>query len=130
MPTSFRVKMPELRDLQADLEAVRLGLGREVGAVRREATGLIAGRAKDFVPRTKYPERRGGLAASLEGRGAGVVSTKPQGPVHEFGGTIAPRGVPIEIRRSAMTEKAAAREQGRVERRLEQRVDELLARHF
>jgi hypothetical protein len=129
MPSTLRVRSEDLKELRADLEAVEIGLGREVAAMKREAAGLVSGRAARFSQTT--PGRiTGELAGSLKPRGATVVTTVPQGPVHEFGGTIAPRGTPFRIARSAFTAKAGERERARIERRLAQRVDGLLERHL
>ncbi len=116
--------------IQARLGAVRRELPSELGEARRKAAKVIVPAAKRNVPRTHYPERRGYVAASLSADRRGVVSSVPQGPVHEFGGTIAPRGVPIRIRRSAMATKAGAEMQPQVERILDREVTALLERHF
>ena len=116
--------------IQARLGAVRRELPSELGEAKRKAAKAIVPVAKRHVPRTHYPERRGYLAASIAADPRGVASSVPQGPVHEFGGTIAPRGVPIRIRRSAMATKAGAEMQPQVERILDREVTALLERHF
>ena len=116
--------------IQARLGAARRELPSELGEAKRKAAKAIVPVAKRNVPRTRYPERRGYLAASITADRRGVVSSRPQGPVHEFGGTIAPRGHPIRIKRSAMATKAGAEMQPQVERILDREVTALLERHF
>ena len=116
--------------IQARLGAARRELPSALGEARRKAATVIVPVAKRNVPRTHYPERRGYLAASITADRRGVVSNRPQGPVHEFGGTIAPRGHPIRIKRSAMATKAGAETQPQVERILDREVTALLERHF
>ena len=120
----------DLKGTQRRLEGVRMELGREVDEVRRRAAEIIVPKAKANVPRTKYPERRGGLAASITAVPAGVGSTVPQGVVHEHGGTIAPRGHPIRIKRSAMAERGGEASQPEVERLLQTEIEQLLERYF
>lgn len=134
----LRTDFDRLKDLQADLEAVQIGLGRQVASAKSEASGIIAGRARRLTPvgpgpiaGAKHPDDRlPHIRDTIRGTARGVVTTHPGGLVHEWGGTIRPRGAPIQIRRSAMTQKGAAREQARVERLLDRRVDELLDRHL
>lgn len=120
----------DLRGTEKRLDALEAGLGAEVGEVKRKAATLIAKHAKGYVPQTKYPSRRGGLAASLEGRPQGVVSVVPQGRVHEFGGTIAPRGHPIRIRASHMAERGGEQAAPEVELLLKHEINGLLERLF
>ena len=120
----------DLLGIQRKIERVNFELGQELNDVRQRAAQIIVPRARQNVPRTKYPERRGGLADSLTAVRAGVASTVPQGPVHEFGGTIAPRGHPIRIRRSAMAERAGEASKAEVERLLREEVEGLFARTF
>jgi len=129
MASYVRAQVGDLNELTRDLEAVQLGLGREVAAVKREGAGILAGRASRFSE--VAPGRiSGDLSRSIRPRGATVITTVPQGPVHAFGGRIAPRGTPFRIARSAFHTKAAAREMPRLERKLGQRIEALIARHL
>ena len=73
------------------------------------------------------PRRTGALAASYKPfvtqRGAGVRSRLPYAPVIEYGGTIRPRGVPIEIARSQPVTRAVLRQQDRAVERAGDAVD-------
>ena len=116
--------------IQARLGSLRRELPSELGEAKREAAKVIVPVAQRNVPRTHYPQRRGYLAASLAADRRGVVSSRPQALPHEHGGTIAPRGHPIRIKRSAMATKAGAETLPQVERILDREVTALLERHF
>lgn len=138
MAVKLRAKT-DLLGVQHRLEALNLELGREVEKLRRRAAELIVPKARAHVPITHYPTRRGHLAASLAagsgqvrsgGSGFGVISRVPQGGVHEFGGTIAPRGYPIRIRPSRMATLGGEESLPQVDELLREGVDDLLRRYF
>ncbi len=115
----------DLQGLSADLESFQLGLGREVTKMKRDAAEIVASQA-----RRNAPVLTGGLRDSISGQARGVVSNVPQGPVWEFGGTIRPRGYPINIPRSEMATRAGQTEVGRVEDMMAREAERLLARLF
>lgn len=91
-------------------------LNRTFGRLSKEMrAGQLAEMKKvaELVARTAAtlaPRRSGRLAGSYKpaatNKGAAVYSTVPYAAVHEWGGTIAPRGTPIRIRRSEPVGKA------------------------
>lgn len=99
------VEVQGLRALRVSLRAVDRAALREVQKVSKAAAQIVAEEA-----RTNAPRRTGNLAASLRGTtqgNAGIVrSPLPYAKVHEWGGTIRPRGVPITIKRSAYVDRA------------------------
>lgn len=101
-----RVEVQGLKALRASLRAVDRGALREVQKVTKAAAQIVAAEAGRNAPRG----RTGNLAASLRGTTqgtAGIVrSPLPYAKVHEWGGTIRPRGVPITIKRSAYVSRA------------------------
>lgn len=96
----IRIDTPGLRDLMRDLRA----MGDRDGP-RAVRSGLREGaRVVSTAAGPKAPVRSGQLAASYRpgatGAKAFVRSRLPYAAVHEFGGTISPRGTPIHIRPS------------------------------
>ena len=100
MADAIRIDTPGLRELMRDLRSMGDRDGPK--AVR---SGLREGaRVVSTAARPKAPVRSGKLAASYRpgasGTKAFVRSRLPYAAIHEFGGTITPRGTPIEIRAS------------------------------
>jgi phage gpG-like protein len=105
--------MPQ-RDRSVSVQIKGLGqLNRSLGRIdkrlKKESVAHIRAVARKVrdTARDKYtPKQTGALAKSLRysagAKGAAVTSNLPQAPVHEYGGTIAPRGAPITIPRSRM----------------------------
>jgi hypothetical protein len=61
--------------------------------------------------------------------GAALYTTHPGGAVHEFGGTIAPKGTPITITADRYAEQAGQQQADRVADAAEARVDRALQKH-
>jgi hypothetical protein len=127
----------DVREVRRDLESVDVGLGRELGAIRRDAADLVARRATRLAPRGPGPiagarhpdDRLPHLADTIAGKVSGVFSSHPGAIVHEHGGTIAPRGPRVQtirIPRSAMAHRAGVQMAARVEDLMADRVDALL----
>lgn len=124
----IRVEVEGLRELRRDLRAMDAALPKEVSGVLRQAAQIVADEA-----RRRAPVRSGTLAAGYRPGTAGdkalVRTTVPYAPVHEFGGTIRPRGTPITIRKQSMIYGAIARRREDVERLLLREFDQLASRH-
>lgn len=137
MAQTVRVSAQGLRETQRDLDAVSLGLGRELARVMREGADSVLPAARSFTPygpgpqggRDNLPHIRDTLSARATATTATIVSSHPAGPVHEYGGRIAPMGVPITIRQSAMAHRAGEQELPRLERELVSAIDALTAKH-
>ena len=137
MAISVGVELPDLDELRRDLESFQLGLGREVSRIKADAAQMIADKAKPLTPlgpgpipgrrhpSDALPHLRDTIKAT--GRGA-VVSDHPAALVHEFGGTIEPRGTPIRIEASHMAERAGEAMVDRVESEMSRRIERLLSR--
>lgn len=123
-----RVSIEGLADLRRDFRAIGAGLNRELNAELREAAAIASRDAASLAPR-----RTGRLAASYKpfarGNAIGVRSRLPYAAVHEWGGTIRPRGVPIDIRRSAPVSQAVERNADRIVEELGDRIEGLARRH-
>lgn len=108
---------PDLQEVQQDLDAVEIGLASLVAKVAKEQLGPVIAEVEKHLPYD--PSHRGWagwnpswkhkdpghIRDSIEGssdRGGLVIrTTHPGGPVHWWGGTIAPSGHPITITRQA-----------------------------
>ncbi len=137
MTQTVRVGIQGLRETQRDLEAVSLGLGRELARVIREGADSLVPAARSNTPfgpgpqsaRDNLPHIGDTLSARASATTASIVSSHPGAPVHEYGGEIAPKGVPITIRQSAMAHRAGEQELPRFERDLKSAIDALVAKH-
>lgn len=140
MPSTIRIKVPDLGDLRADLDSVQLGLGREVArAIRLVAEPIVSETAHNapFDPRHRghphddLPHIAESIGMRVLSNGAAIVSSHPGAPVWEFGGTIHPRSPEQEIH---IPERAMARRAGEdrlddTERAAMDAVNALLERH-
>ena len=97
--------------------------------------GVVAGAAKIVAAdaSTLAPRRSGRLAGSIRGTTSGnkglVRSRLPYAKVHEYGGTISPRGTPITIARSAFVTRAIERKESAVTRALEVGFEQVARRN-
>jgi hypothetical protein len=115
----YAVKVNGLAELRRDLRRLEPTTAKEIQRVLKEGAEIVAREAALLAPR-----RTGALAESYKaytrGARAGVRSSLPYAAVHEYGGTIRPRGTPILIQRSEPITRA-------VERQANAIVDELAA---
>lgn len=140
MASTIRTSLQNVNELRADLDAVRIGLGRELSQVLKEGAGLAATAAQPLTPYDVLHDdtRKDGLghirdslyAIALGGSVAAVASRHPGAVVHEYGGTIAPKGEPIQIKRREMAHTAGHAELGAIEDLLERRISALIRQHF
>lgn len=109
MAKVFAVRTEGLREFRRDLRRLDPALDRELRIELRESIIKVAAQAALLAPR-----RTGELAASyrpyVRQNAAGIRSALPYAPVIEYGGTIRPRGVPIEFKRSLPVTRAVLRE--------------------
>lgn len=100
-----RVEIENGREFLRELGRIDPNFQRELKDAIREGTGKVAVTAGARAPRDS-----GALAHSIRpyvsGVRASVGSTLPYAGVHEFGGSISPRGVPISIKASGFVGRA------------------------
>jgi hypothetical protein len=100
-----RVQIENGAEFQRELRKIDPLFDRELKDSIRKGTGKIAVTAGARAPRDS-----GELAHSIRpyvsGVRASVGSTLPYAGVHEFGGSIQPRGVPITIKASGFVGRA------------------------
>lgn len=134
--TEFAVKTKGLGALNRSLGKIDKALKRDAVKHLRETAKDVAGTAGSLAPRGTRPLPRGRtvrLADSYKGaanqRGGSVYSNLPQAPVFEYGGTIAPRGVPITIRKHRVVGFAIQREAPRIEEEIGDLLDRIARRN-
>jgi phage gpG-like protein len=99
-----------------------------VQGVTRGAAEIVARDARTLVA-NRSGRGTGKLAGSIRGTTSGssgiVRSPLPYAGVQEYGGTIRPKGSPVEIRPQAFVSRAADRNQEKVARALSEGFDAL-----
>lgn len=122
------VQVEGMAKFRRSVKAIDKGALAEVQAVTRYAAEIVASKA-----RTNAPFRSGKLHDSIVGTTSGasgiVRSPLAYAAVHEYGGTIRPRGVPIVIQRSAYVDRAADDSQEQVMEALATGFDTLCRLH-
>jgi phage gpG-like protein len=123
----YAVKVNGLAELRRDLRRLQPALATQLSRVLKEAASIVAADAASLAPR-----KTGALAASYRpyasGNRAGVRSRLPYAAVHEYGGTISPRGADILIARSEPVSRAVARNTDAIMRELEDGFEVAAAR--
>ena len=141
MADSVYTSIVGLRDLLRDLDAIDKDFGQTVRQAIVRAADPILAQAKRNAPYD--PTHRGhrhhlGSAADpghirdslfIEEapRGANLRTTHPGAPVHHWGGTIAPRGTSITIKRQEFASRAG--QQTDISDRVEREIAALLEAH-
>ena len=122
------VAVEGLAQLRTSLRAIDRDALKEVQSVTKRAAEIVA-----VQSRTNAPHKTGKLSASIKARTSGnkgIVGSKlPYAKVHEFGGTIAPKGAPITIKASRYIDRALESKSDEVARELETGLDQVLTRH-
>lgn len=147
MALVLKASLPDIDALRRDLDSVEIGLGWLVGEVGREKLQPLVAEVQGLMPFDARhrgwppgdigepdPEDPGHIRDSIKGTSSAtrlsVATTHPGGPVHWWGGTIRPRGTPIEIHNEAGAgEDFTSRVADEVVRDVEDALDSLLRRH-
>ena len=122
------IKVDGLGKLRRDLKAIDKDLAKSLTDHLRE----IAKEVRDDA-RSRAPRKTGALSRSIKhsvrARGATVFSNLDYAPVHEWGGTITPRGTPIEIRGQHFIYSAIYDQADRIKSELERSLDVIADRN-
>lgn len=122
------IQVDGLNEFRRRLRATDQDAVKELRTVVKRAAEIVAVDARLHVPR-----RTGKLAASIRAGTSGstglVRSRLPYARVHEWGGTIRPRGVPITIQRSEYIARALDRKRDEVYRDLEDGIADIARRN-
>lgn len=128
MPDGGKFYLHGIRELRRDLNALEGATSREVTTALRAAAEPVRAQAAAYAPR-----RTGRLADSLRtyarGGRVGIRSRLPYANVQHWGGTISPRGTPIQIRRTEFISRAAEQQADRIGESVMDELDDLLRRH-
>lgn len=122
--TEFAIRTQGLGALNRSLGRISKDLKRESIKHLRETAREVRDTAKPLAP-VKTGKLAGSFRYQASARGASVSSALPQAGVHEFGGVISPRGVPITIARSRMLGTAVQREAPRIEEEIGKLLDRI-----
>lgn len=109
--TEFAARVRGLGDLRRALRRSNTLLDRGVSRHIREIGKRVRDKARMYAPigPRRDPHRgdlRKSLRYSVTRRRASVYTNDPKAPVHEWGGTIRPRGAPIKIPRRQYVSRA------------------------
>ncbi|MDP2712310.1 MAG: HK97 gp10 family phage protein [Solirubrobacteraceae bacterium] len=122
------VRIEGLAQLRRDLRRMQPETLREVRGVLKDAATVVARRAQATAPK-----RTGNLADSYRAGTAGntafVRSRLPYAGVHEYGGTIRPRGTPIVIKRSAPITTALRDNEDQIVKKVSDGMDRVARRN-
>lgn len=124
-----QVQVEGLRDLKRALRNVEPDIRKEFREESfKKVAVIVAGRAKVLAPK-----RTGRLAASIRGTTSGfsarVRSPLPYAAVHQWGGSIRPRGGRIVIRRSEYVTRAVEQKSQEIENALVDGIHEVARRN-
>lgn len=128
---------PNLLEVRRDLDAIADGLSAALAeGIASDAQPLLR-TTRDLTPygrgptsaKDDLPHIRDAWGVSVQGGAIVLYSTHPGARVLEYGGTIAPRGVPITFKPEAMARRAAVTVLPAIEAAVETRLDELAQRH-
>jgi HK97 gp10 family phage protein len=90
------VRAPGLSKLRRDLKKIDRDLGREATRHVRRVGNQVRDEARSRAPK-KTGRLSKSIRTSVRSKGASIYSPEEYAGVHEFGGTISPKGTPIEI---------------------------------
>lgn len=102
---AYAIRATGLRDFRTALRNIDKRLDAGVGYVYRDAAKQVRERARQNAPR-RSGALRSSLRYSVTQRWASVYSKSPYSAVHEYGGTIRPRGGRVKIERARYTGRA------------------------
>lgn len=124
MPPYARVEVKGLKELRASVRHMDRATLRLIQGVTRAGAQVVATEARGLAPR-RTGRLGSSIVASTQGTSGIVRSPLPYAKVHEYGGTIHPRGVPITIQRSSYVGRALDAKAEEVGRTLAEGFDRL-----
>lgn len=125
--TETRIDASGLRELRRDLRRIDKNLAKAFNRALREIGNEIRDEIRGS---TQRPYRTGKLRRSVKtsvrAKGVSLYSLLKYAPVHEWGGTIRPRGTPITIERTEFIRGQVIKNREETERK----VGDLIERTF
>lgn len=123
------VRVEGLADVRRSLSKLeRSDESREVTRALKQGAVLVAQSARPYAAR-KSGKLAGSFRAGSSGNTAFVKSRVPYAGVHEFGGTIKPRGTEIKIRATPAATRALESKEDRIVRLVEDALDDLARKY-
>jgi HK97 gp10 family phage protein len=122
------LKVEGLAKLRRDLRAIDKDLGKALTDHLRDLARDVRDDARSRAP-VKTGALQRSIKHSVRARGASVYSNSPYAGVQEWGGTIRPRGTPIEIRGRHFISSAVADNADHVVKEVERSLDAIADRH-
>lgn len=101
-----KIHIEGLKELQRDLRKMEPDARKELRQELRKGAGTVARAAGPYAPVGATGKLSESYKPGATNRGAYVRSRLPYAGVHEYGGTIRPKGAPITIRASEPIRKA------------------------
>lgn len=118
------VRVEGLAELRRALKRIDRDLDRDLARYLRSIGYGVRDRGRSNADEFR---RTGALSksirASVTARRGSVYSNLPQAPVHEYGGTIQPRGVPISIEARGFLTEAVRQSRTEIQGGLEEILD-------
>lgn len=119
-------------ELRRDLDAIQMGLGRELTRIRRAAAERLAETTRPLTPLGPGPrsprDNLPHIRNTIVGRASGVVARHPAGGLLEHGGSIRPRGTVIQFAGRHMAARALSADHQLIEQLLENEIAALIER--
>jgi len=122
------VRAPGLSKLRRDLGKIDKDLRLAANRHIREVANEVRDEARSRAPK-KTGRLQKSIKASVRAAGASIYSDLVYAPVHEWGGTIRPRGTPIEIEGKHFMRSAVDDKTERIEEHLGDLLDGIADRH-
>jgi len=108
------VRIEGLRDLQRDLKQLQPDARREVTKALKQGAEVVARAAGPLAAKGSTGKLAAGFRPGASQMRAVVRNRVPYAAVHEFGGTIRPRGAPITIRSTPAATRALQSNEERI----------------
>jgi phage gpG-like protein len=116
------VDVPGLSKLRRDLKAIDKDLGKALTSHLRGVAREVRDDARSRAP-VDEGDLKKTIKHSVTSKGASVYSDSDYAEVHEWGGVIRPRGVPIEIVGRRYTYDAVGDRTGRIRSEVDRILD-------
>lgn len=122
------VHIDGLADLRRDLRKMQPEARKEVTRALRAGAVVVAAAARPLAAR-RTGRLASGFRPGASGNTAFVRNPVPYAAVHEFGGTISPRGAPITIRPQPAVTRALDLSADAVVEKVGDGLDSVVSRH-
>lgn len=123
------VRVEGLAQLRKDLRQIQPAARREITRGLKEGAVVVAATARPLARRGATGRLAAGFRPGAAGNSAFVRNRVPYAGVHEFGGVIRPRGVPITIKAHPAATRALALKEDAIVEKVGDAFDAVARRH-